>query len=62
MIIDRAYGCVLTTEPGDIILYQGSKITIYYDENTWDFTRLARIEDVTKEELFEALGADDVNK
>lgn len=50
----------ITTEPGDIILYQGSKITIYYDENTWDFTRLARIEDVTKEELLEALGTDDV--
>ena len=50
----------ITTEPGDIILYQGSKITIYYDENTWDFTRLARIEDVTKEELLEAFGTDDV--
>jgi len=50
----------ITTRPGDIILYQGSKITIYYDENTWDFTRLARIEDVTKEELLEALGTDDV--
>lgn len=23
-----------TTKPGDIILYQGNKITIYYDENT----------------------------
>ena len=31
LMIDHAYGCVLTTEPGDIILYQGSKITIYYD-------------------------------
>ena len=50
----------ITTEPGDIILYQGNKITIYYDENTWDFTRLAKIEDVTTEELLEALGTDDV--
>ena len=60
MIIGSAYGCVLTTEPGDIILYHGRKITINYDENTWDFTRLARIEDVTKEELLEALGTNDV--
>ncbi len=24
----------ITTEPGDIILYQGNQISIYYDENT----------------------------
>ena len=35
----------ITTEPGDIILYQGNQITIYYDTNTWSFTRLARIND-----------------
>ena len=50
----------ITTVPGDIILYQGDKITIYYDENTWEFTRLARIGDVSKEELLEALGDGDV--
>ena len=33
----------ITTQPGDIILYQGSSITIYYGENTWNFTRLGRI-------------------
>ena len=49
----------ITTEPGDIILYQGSQITIYYDENTWSFTRLARIEGVTRESLLEALGHSD---
>lgn len=49
----------ITTEPGDIILYQGSQITIYYDENTWSFTRLARIEGVTRESLLEALGPSD---
>ena len=26
----------ITTEPGDVILYQGNQITIYYDENTWE--------------------------
>ncbi len=50
----------ITTEPGDVILYQGDKLTIYYDENTWTFTRLAKIEDVTREELLEALGDGDV--
>ena len=46
----------ITTGPGDVILYQGNQITIYYDQNTWDFTRLARIGDVTKEALLEAFG------
>ena len=50
----------LTTKPGDIILYQGSKITIYYDENTWSFTKLGRISNVTSEELRKALGDGDV--
>ena len=50
----------ITTEPGDIILYQGSQITIYYDENTWDFTKLARIDGATKESLLAALGPDNV--
>ena len=46
----------ITTEPGDVILYQGNQITIYYDQNTWDFTRLAKIGDATKEALLEAFG------
>ena len=37
----------ITTQPGDIILYQGNQITIYYGTNTWSFTRLARINDPT---------------
>ena len=34
----------IRTQPGDIILYQGNQISIYYDTNTWSLTRLARIE------------------
>lgn len=37
----------ITTEPGDVILYQGNQITIYYGTNTWNFTRLAKIDDPT---------------
>lgn len=50
----------ITTEPGDIILYQGNSITVYYDENTWNFTRLGKVQDVTEQELREILGAGDV--
>ena len=50
----------IRTVPGDVILYQGDKITVYYDENEWTFTRLARIEGVTREELLAAFGEGDV--
>lgn len=49
----------ITTEPGDVILYMGSQITIYYDTNTWSFTRLGKVQDMTADELREALGAGD---
>ena len=51
----------ITTEPGDVILYEGNQITLYYDENTWNFTKLAKIGNVTKEKLFSALGDGDVS-
>ncbi len=50
----------ITTEAGDIILYQGNSLVIYYDTNTWNFTRLGKINDVTQAELKEALGDGDV--
>ena len=36
----------ITTVPGDVILYQGNQITIYYDTNTWSFTRLGKIQNI----------------
>ena len=45
----------ITTQPGDVILYQGNQITIYYGVNSWNFTRLARIRDPSG--LREKLGA-----
>lgn len=50
----------ITTEAGDIILYLGNSLVIYYDTNTWNFTRLGKINDVTQAELKEALGNGDV--
>lgn len=46
----------ITTEPGDVILYQGNQITIYYDTNTWNFTRLGRVKDLSQDELMAVLG------
>lgn len=46
----------ITTEAGDIILYQGSAFVIYYAPNSWNFTRLGKIANVSAEELKEILG------
>ncbi len=50
----------ITTEPGDVILYQGDQITVYYDTNSWSFTRLGKVQGVTADELKAILGDGDV--
>ena len=46
----------ITTTAGDIILYQGNQIAIYYDTNSWNFTRLGKVDGVTQAELKKILG------
>ena len=41
----------ITTQPGDLILYQGSNLCIYYDTNTWDFTRIGKLDDMTQTDI-----------
>ena len=47
-----------TTQAGDIVLYQGNQIVMFYGSNSWSYTRLGRIDDLTGWE--EALGSGDV--
>ena len=42
------------TEPGDIVLYAGNQIVIFYGSNSWAYTRLGHI-DLTKQEMKELL-------
>lgn len=45
------------TGPGDIILYQGNFLVIYYDRNSWNFTRLGKVDGVSsRNEMLELLG------
>lgn len=44
----------ITTQAGDIVLYQGNQIVIFYGSNSWSYTRLGRIDDLDGWE--EALG------
>lgn len=40
-----------TANYGDIILYQGNTIVIYYDTNTYNFTKLGHIDNATQKEI-----------
>lgn len=48
-----------TTQSGDIVLYNGNQIVIFYGSNSWSYTRLGKIDDLTGWE--EALGNGDVS-
>ena len=50
----------IRAKPCDLILYLGDSFVIYYAPNSWNFTRLGKIEDVTPKELREILGRGDV--
>lgn len=45
-----------TAAPGDIMLYGGSSIVVFYGSNSWSYTRLGRIEGLSGTELTELLG------
>ena len=49
----------ITTEAGDIVLYSGNQIVIFYGSNSWAYTRLGHV-DLSPEEMTELLGDGDV--
>ena len=48
-----------TTQAGDIVLYSGDQIVIFYGSNSWAYTRLGHV-DLSQEEMEELLGNGDV--
>ena len=48
----------ITTQSGDIVLYQGKQIVLFYGSNAWSYTRLGQVTDLTGWQ--EALGHGDV--
>ena len=45
----------ITTSPGDVILYSGNQMVVFYGSNTWAYTRLGHITDKTPAELTQLL-------
>ena len=48
-----------TTDYGDIVLYSGNQIVVFYGSNTWSYTRLGHVE-LSKKEIKELLSNGDV--
>ena len=46
----------LTTEPGDIVLYSGDQLVLFFGSNSWSYTKLGHIEGLSQDELSELLG------
>ena len=46
----------MTTEPGDIVLYSGDQLVLFFGSNFWSYTILGHIEGLSQDELSELLG------
>ena len=46
----------ITTVPGDIMLYQGNQMVIFYGSNSWSYTRLGKIDGAMVSNLRQFLG------
>ena len=51
----------INTSPGDVMLYLGNKITIFYDYNSYTYTRIGKIKNVNSTDLKNILGSNKVN-
>ena len=51
----------MNAQPGDIVLYNGSNICMFYGTNSWSYTRLGKIDGLTESELGTFLKAGESN-
>ena len=50
----------INTVPGDIMLYQGNQMVIFYGSNSWSYTRLGKIDGATTSNLRQFFGNGDI--
>ena len=50
----------VNTAPGDIVLYQGNHISLFYDSHSWSYTKIGKIQNVDSNQLKNVLGSGDV--
>lgn len=49
----------MKTSPGDIVLYSGNQMVVFYGSNSWAYTKLGHIENMDTAELTELLSEAD---
>lgn len=49
-----------TTSAGDLVLYSGNQLVVFYGSNSWAYTRLGKIKGLSDEELASLLSNGDV--
>ena len=49
-----------SADAGDIVLYAGNQLVIFYGSNTWAYTKLGHI-DLSRQEMTDLLGQGDVS-
>lgn len=50
----------ISTTTGDVILYQGNQIVVFYGTNSWSYSRLGKIQNAAEDDLLTAFGSGDV--
>lgn len=50
----------MTAQPGDIMLYSSNSVVVYYGTNTWSYTKLGHIENLSEAQLKELLSGETV--
>ena len=50
----------IKTEAGDLVLYQGNQISLFYNSNSWSYTKLGKVTNLSSSELKDVLGTGDV--
>lgn len=51
----------ITAEAGDIMLYQGNSMVIFYGSNSWSYTRLGKIDDANASVIRHFLGGGNIS-
>ena len=49
-----------TTSSGDVVLYSGNQMVVFYGSNSWSYTRLGHISDKNTEDMADLLSNGDV--
>ena len=48
----------MTAQPGDIVLYSGNQLVVFFGSNSWRYTKLGHINDLSADELTVLLDKD----